>query len=174
MERYEDAINQFVVADSLNPTDPLPNTYTGLIYITTGEFGKAVQAMLQAASEEPSNPYRHANLGVAYYRNRQSEEALQALELALRGGTDDKGNVVPGLALDAPDVVSYYYIYGLLLARAQRCSEALPVSQALIAAVPNNQVAVDNANEMVRICEEGASLPAGTPLAGLAARAWGS
>jgi tetratricopeptide (TPR) repeat protein len=166
MERYEDAINEFVVADSLNPTDSLPNTYTGLIYITTGEFGKAVQAMLQAASEEPSNPFRYANLGVAYYRNRQPTEAMDALNLAIRGGTTTDGIVVNGILLDSPDVVPYFYIYGLLLARANRCSEALPISQALIASVPDDEVAVSNAEEMVAICEEVSNNPpTATPLA---------
>jgi tetratricopeptide (TPR) repeat protein len=164
MERYEDAINEFVIADSLNPTDPLPNTYTGLIYITTGEFGKAVQAMLQAVSEDPSNPHRYANLGVAYYRNRQPAEALDAFQLAVRGGITEDGVIVNGLPLDSAEVVPYYYIYGLLLAGADRCAEALPISQALIASFPNDEIAVANADEMVLICEgEQGAQPGATP-----------
>jgi tetratricopeptide (TPR) repeat protein len=164
MERYDDAINEFVIADSLNPTDPLPNTYTGLIYITTGEFGKAVQAMLQAASEDPGNPVRYANLGVAYYRNQQPDESLDALNLAIRGGENTDGIPVEGLLLNNADVVPYFYIYGLLLARAGRCGEALPISTALEAAVPDDEVAVSNAQEMVAICEgQVDSPPTATP-----------
>ncbi|HKY79700.1 MAG TPA: tetratricopeptide repeat protein, partial [Anaerolineales bacterium] len=164
MERYDDAINEFVIADSLNPTDPLPNTYTGLIYITTGEFGKAVQAMQQAAIEDPSNAIRHANLGVALYRNRQASEALQAFRLAIRGGVTEDGAVVNGLSLDSPDVVPYFYMYGLLLSRSGRCAEALPIAQALIGNFEDDEIAVGNAEEMMAICEDQEGVePTATP-----------
>jgi len=112
-----------------------------------------VQAMLQAVSEDPSNPVRYANLGVAYYRNQQPDEALVALNLAIRGGETTDGVTVEGLLLNSADVVPYFYIYGLLLARAGRCGEAIPISQGLIAAVPDDEVAVGNAQEMVAICK---------------------
>jgi tetratricopeptide (TPR) repeat protein len=156
--RYDDAINQFVIADSLNPTDSLPDTYQGQIYLTIGEFGKAVQAMLQAASEDPSNAHRHGNLGVAYYRNQQPIEAIDELTLAIRGGTTADGLIVQGLPLDY-DVTVFYYIYGLLLARTGRCSEALPISQALVASVPEDPSAVANAEEMILICEGESDTP---------------
>jgi tetratricopeptide (TPR) repeat protein len=166
-ERYEDAINEFVIADSLNPSDPLPDTYQGLIYITIGEFGKAVQAMQQAVRDDPTNPVRYANLGVAFYRNRQPEEALNAFQLALRGGTNADGLVVNALLLDRPDVVPYYYMYGLELARAGRCGEALPIASALKAAVPDDEIAFDNAETMEEICEDqvGRLQPTATPTA---------
>jgi hypothetical protein len=56
--------------------------------------------------------------------------------------------------LDSADVVPYFYIYGLLLARAGRCGEAIPISQALEAAASEDEVAMSNALEMVTICEE--------------------
>jgi tetratricopeptide (TPR) repeat protein len=164
LELYDEAINEFVVADSLNPADPLPDTYAGLIYITTGEFGKAVQSMGQAVRDDPSNPFRYANLGIAYYRNRQPEEALAAFHLAIRGGVTEDGVVVNGLTLDSPDVVPYYYTFGLLLARANRCEEALPISQALKGNFAEDEIAVANADEMVLICEEQEGLPTATPL----------
>ena len=125
----------------------------GQIYITTGEFGKAVQSMRQAVSDDPSNPYRHGNLGMAYYRNQQPLEALQAFTLAIRGGTTSEGVVVQGLPLEYGIVSVYYQMYGLLLARVDRCPEALPLSQALIASVPEDEDALFNAQEMVAICE---------------------
>ncbi|MCW5888739.1 MAG: hypothetical protein KIT07_11535, partial [Anaerolineales bacterium] len=116
------------------------------------EFGRAVQAMLQAASEDPGNPIRHGNLGVAYYRNRQSVEAIDAFTLAIRGGMTETGVPVQGLPLQYGQVATFYYMYGLSLAREGRCAEALPISQALIAAVPDDLIAVSNAEEMVAIC----------------------
>ncbi|HLE73471.1 MAG TPA: hypothetical protein VI688_04450, partial [Anaerolineales bacterium] len=128
-----------------------------------GEFGKAVQAMGLAVSEDPSNPYRYANLGVAYYRNQQAAEALEAFEFAIRGGVTEDGVVVNGFQLNSPEVVPYYYTFGLLLARANRCAEALPISQALIASFPDDEIAVGNADEMVLICEGLEGLSTATP-----------
>ena len=68
---YDEAIAAFVQANALNPNDPLPDTYQTLIYLTTGEYGKAVQSAEKAVEEDSANPYRYGNLGVAFYRNEQ-------------------------------------------------------------------------------------------------------
>jgi hypothetical protein len=47
----------------------------------------------------------------------------------------------------------------LLLARTGRCSEALPISQALVASVPEDPSAVANAEEMILICEGESDTP---------------
>jgi hypothetical protein len=102
-------------------------------------------------------------LGAAYYRNRQFTEAMNTLELAVRGGTTETGAVVQGLPL-GPNTAAFYYLYGLLLADNNRCAEALPISQALLANVPGDVTAVANAQEMITICEATAdSQPTATP-----------
>jgi tetratricopeptide (TPR) repeat protein len=159
LEQWDEAIDQFVRADSLNPTDSVPDTFIGQIYLRTGEFGKAVQSMRQAAFEDPTNPNRHGNLGLAFYRNQEPQQALGEFALAIHGGTTASGDVVQGLALQSGQVTVYYYIYGLLLARNGRCAEALALSQQLIAGVPADETAVANAREMVTICEEQVDSP---------------
>jgi hypothetical protein len=61
-------------------------------------------------------------------------------------------------------------MYGLLLARTARCPEALPISQALVASVPDDEDAQFNAQQMVLICEgqgggqfTATPIPANTP-----------
>ena len=65
--------------------------------------------------------------------------------------TDDE--IVTGLALDY-DNAEYFYMYGLALANTRQCSEAIPIFQALIANVSADQIAVENANAGIDICEQ--------------------
>jgi len=56
-------------------------------------------------------------------------------------------------------VMQYYWYYGFALARARRCAEAIPVFQALLSGVPDNEIAVYNAQEGLNICKEQAETP---------------
>ncbi len=67
--------------------------------------------------------------------------------------------------MDYGQEAAYYYLYGLLLARENRCAEALSIAQALIANVPADDSAVANAEVMILICEDLAiNPPTATPL----------
>lgn len=157
LEDYAKAIEEFNKANSLNPTDPLPVTYIARTYATVGEYAKAIQYAEQAVKNAPEDPYMYGNLGSMYYRNRQYEDAIEPLRLAVRGGRTADGVDVAGLPLDYGRIAEYYYFYGLTLARKGQCGEALPISQALIQGVKDDQVSVDNANEMINICKDVAS-----------------
>jgi len=161
LQLYEDAINEFVQANALNPTDPLPDAYTARVYLTTGEFGKAVQAAEKAAEEDPGNPRRYGNLGVALYKNLQYAEAISVFALAIQGGITEDGTVVNGLPLDYDfDIIQYYSMYGLALAYSDRCGEAVPIFQLILATVPDDEIGTFNAEEGIRICEENVANPA--------------
>jgi hypothetical protein len=54
--------------------------------------------------------------------------------------------------------VEYYFTYGLALARLNRCGEALQVAQQILGRVPGDEIAVANANEIIRICETNLSV----------------
>jgi tetratricopeptide (TPR) repeat protein len=163
MGQTEDAINEFVQANALNPNDPLPDTYIGSIYLNQGEFGRAIQWFEQAADEDPSNPVRHGNLALAYYRNLQYPEAIERFSLAIHGGTLEDGTIVRGLPIDY-DIVDFYYTYGFALSRSGRCGEAIPIFQAILSNIQPefDENAVFNAEEGLRICEESAGAPAAT------------
>ena len=151
----DNAIDQFNLADALNPSDPLPDAFIARIYLNTGEFAKAIQFASKAVEDDPTNPIRYGNLGLAYYRNLQYSDAIEAFGYAIRGGVTANNQIVTGLTLDY-DVAEYYYLYALALARGNQCTEALPVAQGLIASVPADEVAVANAQEVIRICEAAA------------------
>lgn len=155
VEEYDQAVFEFTKAYSLNPTDPDPNWYISRVYARIGEFAKAVQYAEQAVSDDPSNPRLHGNLGSMYYRDLQYNRAITSLELAVRGGTTENGEVVEGLPLDySMSIMEYYSRYGLALARVNRCSEAVQVAQAMLQTIPDDEVAVYNAEEIIRLCQE--------------------
>lgn len=155
VEENDLALFEFSKAYSLNPTDPEPNWYISRVYARVGEFSKAVQYAEQAASDDPTNPYMHGNLGTMYYRDLQYNQAVASLELAVRGGVTEDGDVVEGLPLDyTMSIMEYYSRYGLTLARLNRCNEAVQVAQAMLQTVPDDETAVYNAEEIIRICQE--------------------
>ncbi len=160
VEEDDQAVFEFTKAYSLNPTDPQPNWYISRVYARIGEYAKAVQYAEQAANDAPSDPYMQGNLGSMYYRDLQYNRAIDSLELAVRGGTTAEGVVVEGLPLDySMSVMEYYSRYGLALARVNRCGDAVQVAQAMLQTVPDDETAVYNAEEMIRICQENQTNP---------------
>ncbi len=72
--------------------------------------------------------------------------------------------MVEGIPLDYGRVEEYYWYYGFALARNNRCAEAVPVFQALLTGVPNDEIAIYNATEGLAVCQQSllASPPAPT------------
>jgi len=153
---YIDAVDSFSRAYALNPSDPLPNLYISRILATNGEFAKAIQYAEQVVRDAPANPLYHGNLGVMLYRNLQYPEASNQLSLLVNGGkTEDGQDIAPvQLAVNEPRIAEYYYIFGLALVKQNRCGEAIPVFQQILTQVPDDAIAIDNANEGLRICTE--------------------
>lgn len=165
LETYDKAVEEFNRANALNPGDPLPNTYISRTYATVGEYAKAIQFAEQAIKVSPNDPFLYGNLGVMDYRNRQYEDAVTSLRLAVRGGKTVEGVEIEGLPLDYGRVAEYYFTYGLALARVGQCGEALQISQSLQQIVNNDEISVFNAEEIIRICQEvksATSTPFGT------------
>ncbi len=155
VEEYDQSVFEFTKAYSLNPSDPTPNWYISRVYARIGEFAKAVQYAEEAMNDDPEDPYLHGNLGSMYYRDLQYNRAIESLELAVRGGMTEDGQVVEGIPLDySATVMEYYSRYGLALARVNRCNEAVQVAQAMLQTVPDDETAVFNAEEIIRICQE--------------------
>lgn len=151
---YANATEEYNRANTLNPSDPLPDFYISRAYATTGDYTNAIQYANLAVKDAPTNPTFQANLGVMYYRQKDYANAIPPLRLALRGGATEDGQVVESIPLDYGKPAEYFYIYGLALARSGQCGEALLISQSLQQIVPNDEVAMYNAEEMINICQE--------------------
>ncbi|HEY3312400.1 MAG TPA: tetratricopeptide repeat protein [Anaerolineales bacterium] len=161
---YDKAVNSLTVANQLNPSDSTPLLLISRVYATVGEYAKAEQYAQQAVKTNPTETALRGNLGVMYYRNLKWPEAAAELNLVVNGGKDPDGVELKPLELvaNAPRIAEYHFTYGLVLVRLNRCGEALPIFQKLLSVASNDEIAVFNANEGMRLCSEAA---AGTPSA---------
>lgn len=150
---YTEAITAFTRANALKPSDPNPDLYTSRTFFTVGDYAKAVQYAEQAVTDAPADAFLRGNLGVMYYKNLQLAEAAEQLSLAIGGGTTPDGAIITPLALtNSIRITEYYYTYGLVLVNLNRCREAVPIFYNLLNVVPNNEIAVYNANFGLQQC----------------------
>lgn len=150
----DDAKEQFNSAIALNPFDPEPLLYLSRTYLTAGELGLAAQYAESAIKLAPNDPFYYGNLGQILYQDDKFNEAIPPLRVAVRGGLAEDGSEVKGMPLDYGRVAEYYYTFGLALARTGGCGEALQISNLLLQGVASDEIAVFNAEEMIRLCEE--------------------
>lgn len=155
MAIYDKAIEAFTRADTLNPSDPTPDLLISRTYATVGEYAKAVQYAQEAVDDNPTDANLRGNLGVMYYRNFQWPEAVEQLKIVIAGGaTEDNQPIEPIPLANDTRIAEYYFTYGLVLARLNRCGEALQIAQQIQSRVPTDEIAVANAQEVVLICEQ--------------------
>jgi tetratricopeptide (TPR) repeat protein len=155
LDVYDKAVEEFTRANALNPSDPTPDLYISRAYASVGEYAKAVQYAETSVTDNPTDANLHGNLGVMYYHNFQWPEAVKQLKIVVAGGaTDDNRPIEPIPLTNDTRITEYYYTYGLVLARLNRCGEALQVAQQIQARVPTDDIAVANAGEMVNICQQ--------------------
>ncbi len=152
---YDKAVEEFTRGNALNPRDPTPDLYISRTYATIGEYAKATQYAETAVNDNPVDSNLRGNLGVMYYRNFQWAEAVEELKLVVAGGaTEDNQPIEPIPLANDTRIAEYYFTYGLVLARLNRCGEALQIAQQIQARVPADEIAVANAQEVVIICEQ--------------------
>ena len=159
LKRYNDAVTEYVRANSLNPGDYMPEYYISRTYARNGDYVKGIQYAEQAVNDNPEYAVLYANLGKLYYSYKQFNRAIDAFRMAIQGGTTEDGVVVEGIPLDYGDVAEYYYLYGISLAREGECAEALQIAQALVQIVPDDAISVANAEAMNEMCQIEASKP---------------
>lgn len=162
---YDKAVDAFTRADALNPQDPNPDLLLSRTYATIGEYGKAMQFAESAVANDPADTNLRGNLGVMYYRNAYWPEAIKELSYVVKGGLSDDGHEmeVINLVPDSPRIAEYYFTYGLALSRTNQCGEALQIAQLIISRIPADELAVDNANEIVNRCQQSLDSPPATP-----------
>jgi tetratricopeptide (TPR) repeat protein len=151
---YDQAVQSYLQAYALNPTDPIPPYEISRTYSTVGDFSQSVQYADQAVKTDPLNARLHGNLGVMYYKNNQLAESVEQLTIAIRGGILDDGDSIEGIPLNYGTVAEFYAIYGLALAKLQRCNEAVPIFQAIRSGVPEDEINVYNAEQGLILCQE--------------------
>ena len=155
LQVHDKAVEEFTRANALNPADPLPDLFISRTYATIGEYAKAVQYAEQAVKDDPTQANAHGNLGIMYYHNYQWTEAAQELSLVVYGGTLGDDQTITPLPLDNnARTAEYYFTYALVLSRLNRCGESLQIAQQIIGTIPNNEIALYNANEAINLCEE--------------------
>jgi tetratricopeptide (TPR) repeat protein len=155
MAIYDKAVEEFTRADTLNPSDPTPDLLISRTYATVGEYAKAVQYAQTAMDNNPTSANLRGNLGVMYYRNFQWPEAVEQLKIVVAGGATDENEPIEPIPLaNDARIAEYYFTYALVLARLNRCGEALQVAQQIQSRVPTDEIAVANAQEVAIICEQ--------------------
>jgi tetratricopeptide (TPR) repeat protein len=152
---YDKAVEEFTRANALNPGDPTPDLYISRTYAAVGEYAKATQYAETAVTDNPTDANLRGNLGVMYYRNLEWPKAVEQLKIVVAGGaTEDNQPIEPIPLANDTRIAEYYFTYGLVLARLNRCGEALQIAQQIQARVPSDEIAVANAQEMVNICQQ--------------------
>ncbi len=152
---YDKAVEEFTRANALNPGDPTPDLYISRTYATVGEYAKATQYAETAVNDNPQDANLRGNLGVMYYRNFQWPEAVAQLKIVVAGGATEDNQPIESIPLaNDTRIAEYYFTYGLVLARLNRCGEALQIAQQIQARVPTDEIAVANAQEVVIICQQ--------------------
>ncbi len=162
LQKFDRAVEEFTKANALNPANPTPNLYISRIYANIGEFGKAIQYAEQAVANASTDPYMYGNLGSLYNKNRQYDQALFNLRLAVQGGTTPEGVPVQGLPLSPGRVGEYYYTYGLTLRTLGYCGEAVRIAQAVLQALTDDEIAVYNARYILENCPLSSKIPTPT------------
>lgn len=145
---YDTALEYFEKAadinEQINVQDPIPYNEISKTYSQTGDFFSASRNALKALVYNPTGPDSYGRLGIVYFKARNYEGSILALQCAIRGcdadlscevrkcdpETDPKIEI-QGLPLTDNTLV-YYYSYGSVLSAMHQksnnyCEEAVSV-----------------------------------------------
>lgn len=148
LKQYELALEYFATAARINEqnkiNDPIPYLAIARTYSQMGEFFIAARNVMKAIDFTPANPDVYGQLGIVYFRSRNYEGSIPALQCAVNGCNEEQSCEVrqcnpetdpqvsvEGLPLTTNTVV-YYYTYGSVLSAMHRdgsdyCERALDV-----------------------------------------------
>jgi tetratricopeptide (TPR) repeat protein len=163
----DSAIQQYTLANTYNPSDTRPYLYSSRALASIGEYGKAAQYAESAVANDPTNPYLRGNWGFMLYKEFDWPNAMIQLSLAVNGGTIENGQTVQPQPLIGGDtrIAQYFSFYAILLAKNNRCGEALHITQLLLTTVPNDTDAAYNVNYVQQLCAQSLGTPSSQPSA---------
>ena len=177
LRQFQVALSWFDQAVQINKqlliNDPIPYLAIGKTYSQLGDFAYAGKNVKIALKFNPANPEVYGSLGVVYFKNRNYEDAIDALKCAVRGcdaattcrlreisEEDCKTSpevVVQGMPLSSSTVV-YYYTYGsdlaalYTLAHPDYCTEAVKVLKEVRQAFANDATIISIIEPSEDIC----------------------
>jgi tetratricopeptide (TPR) repeat protein len=162
----DQAIQQYTLAITLDPTNYLPELYSSRALASIGQFTQAEQYASAAVQDAPNDPYVIGNWGYMLYKLNDWPSAIRELSLTINGGQTADGKTVQALppSNNDPWISTYYYTYALVLAQSNLCSQALPLTQTIMDAFRQNDIAVYNAQYAQNFCAKniGTASPQGT------------
>jgi tetratricopeptide (TPR) repeat protein len=180
LEYFENAVN---INQQLGVKDPLPYIAIAKTYTQMGEFFAASLNAEKALSFDPTEANTYGQLGIIYFKAKNYESAMPALQCAVVSCTADQNLVldtiakknpswgvkkvaVTGLPLDSIEIAYYYAEYGQALAYLNRpsndyCSQAIPVLEKVRNYPQVDSVLLQIVNESESICNkmQGATAP---------------
>ncbi len=177
LRQYDTALIWFnkaaTIDKQLGVKDPTPNLAIAKTYSQIGEFFTAALNVKAALNMDPSNPEVYGSIGVIYFKSRNYEGSIPALQCAVvgcdantsclvrEGGdtcTSNDNIVIQGMPLTTNTVV-YYYTYGSVLAGMHRetdpvplCAEAVKILKQVRQAFSNDQSIISIITPSEEIC----------------------
>ncbi len=162
----DEAVQEYTLANTLNPSDPLPDLYSSRALAAVGRYSQAAQYAEDAVMDAPTDPYLRGNWGYMLYELNDWVAADEQFSLAIYGGLSEDGQTISPLPISGDTWVSrYYYIYAIALARLDRCGDMLSLTQVILAALPADEYAVFNSEYARSLCETNTSNPTAIPTA---------
>jgi len=167
------AIDRYVRASGLAPTDTVPLRRIVLAYARVGQYARASQYAADAVRLDPSNPALHGILGQMYRKNNDLEGAVEELAWAIRGGAIPGTWTINGQTVqvtDATEIVGQLAVGDSVrvTTRSQATGDPLAVriepatEGAVEAASPSEQVTVGVVEDILPpITVQGLSLDPG-------------
>lgn len=154
ISNIELAVQEYTLANTYNPSDPLPDLYTSRAWAVVGQWAKAAQSAEDAVMDAPTDPYLRGNWAYMLYENFEWPAAEVQYYLTVFGGQSEDGQTIPPLPITAdPWISRYYYTYALLLADLGYCADVLSLTQVILAALPSDEYATYNSNYALSKCE---------------------
>lgn len=178
---YEQSLDYFDkvvrINEQLGVRDPVPHLSIARTYSQLGEFFIAARNVQTALEYEPTNADIYGQLGVIYFRSRNYEGSIFALECAIYGCSGENSCLgrglercfpdlgenpvtVQGLAISPPTII-YYYIYGSVQAalsrdRDNRCDKARRAFDEVLAELEANADDYEDGRDIIlQIVQEG-------------------
>lgn len=176
---YDVALEYFAKAVDLNKQlgieDPIPYIAIGKVYTQMGEFFIASLNAKRALQINPYSPDLYGQLGMVYFKARNYEGAIPALQCATLGCDDkiscevrecdpttDPPIEIAGVPLEENDLANavYYYTYGSVLAGLYRpvgktsgyCEQAVEVLAMVREKFPSDETIMNIVGASEDIC----------------------